>query len=356
MRADRLISIMLLLQVHQRLTARDLAERLEVSERTIHRDMEALSSAGIPVYAERGVGGGWSLVEGYETNLTGLNDVEIQTIFLSKPARLLTDLGLQSAAESAMNKLLAALPAMQRRDAEYVRQRVHIDASGWSNTQENVHYLPRLQEAIWQERKLKIIYELSTGPIVTPVLDPLGLVAKGSTWYLVALFTGKPAVYRVSRIIDACLLDEASERPSRFDLAAFWAESSAQLVANLPRYPVEVLARPEVVPILRGGGRFSRVEQIEPPDSEGWQRLTIVFETEAEARAHCLSFGPKIRVVAPLALREEVIASARQIAAGYGYATITAGREVATGLHEESHRHVGHRNGFHRWEEQATGD
>lgn len=356
MRADRLISIMLLLQVHQRLTARDLADRLEVSERTIHRDMEALSSAGIPVYAERGVGGGWSLVEGYETNLTGLNDVEIQTLFLSKPARLLTDLGLQSASESAMNKLLAALPAMQRRDAEYVRQRVHIDASGWSNAQEHVHYLPRLQEAIWQERRVKIIYELSTGPIVTPVLDPLGLVAKGSTWYLVALFVGKPAVYRVSRIIDACLLDEASARPSDFDLAAFWTESSAQLVANLPRYPVEVLARPEIVAALRGGGRFSRVEGVEPPDSEGWQRLTIIFETEAEACAHCLSFGPKMRVVAPLALREEVIASARQIAAGYGYATIATSREGIAGQYEESHRYVGHRNSFHRREEQATGD
>ncbi len=346
MRADRLISIMLLLQVHNRLTARDLADRLEVSERTIHRDMEALSTAGIPVYAERGVGGGWSLVEGYETNLTGLNDVEIQTLFLSKPARLLTDLGLQSAAESAMNKLLAALPAMQRRDAQYVQQRVHIDASGWSNSQENVHYLPLLQEAIWQERKVKIIYELSTGPIVTPVLDPLGLVAKGSTWYLVALFEGQHAVYRVSRMIDACLLEQPSERPQAFDLAAFWAESSAQLIANLPRYAVELLARPGIVPLLRAGGRYSRVERVEPPDAEGWQRVAIVFESAAEACAYCLSFGPKVQVLAPQSLREELIACAQQVVASYGYATVTTATESVVNFHGNGHRQFGQHNGL----------
>ena len=345
MRADRLISILLLLQVHHRLTARDLADRLEVSERTVHRDMEALSTAGIPVYAERGVGGGWSLVEGYETNLTGLNDVEIQSLFLSKPARLLTDLGLQSASESAMNKLLAALPALQRRDAQYVQQRVHIDASGWSNSQENVHYLPLLQEAIWQERKVKIIYELSTGPIVTPVLDPLGLVAKGNTWYLVAIFEGQHAVYRVSRIIDACLLEQPSERPKTFDLAAFWEASSAQLIANLPRYPVEVLARPEIVPLLRCGGRYSRVERVEPPDSEGWQRIGLLFESEDEACAYCLSFGPKLQVIAPLPLREELIASARQIAATYGYATVESLADSAASFRSNGHRQPAQHNG-----------
>ncbi len=323
MRADRLISIMLLLQVHNRLTARDLADRLEVSERTIHRDMEALSTAGIPVYAERGVGGGWSLVEGYETNLTGLSDAEIQTLFLSKPERLLTDLGLQAASESAMNKLLASLPAMQRRDAEYLQQRVHIDVNGWSNTRDTVTYLPLLQEAIWQERKVKIVYELSSGPVVTPELDPLGLVAKGNTWYLVAVYKGNNAVYRVSRIFNACLLDESCQRPKNFNLAAFWADSSAQFFANLPRYPVEVLARPEIVETLHCWRRAGNVESVSPPEADGRQRVTLIFETEEEACAQCLRFGPQLEVLTPYHLRQQVIEQARATVAQYAHQMVT---------------------------------
>ncbi|MCB0084998.1 MAG: YafY family transcriptional regulator [Caldilineaceae bacterium] len=319
MRADRLISIMMLLQVHRRLTARDLADRLEVSERTIHRDMEALSTAGIPVYAERGVGGGWSLVDGYETNLTGLSDAEIQTLFLSKPQRLLTDLGLHSASESAMNKLLAALPAMQRQDAESIQQRVHIDVNGWSNTQETVAYLPLLQQAIWQERRIKIVYELSTGPIVTPDLDPLGLVAKGNTWYLVAVYKGNNAVYRVSRIFNACLLDEPCQRPKEFDLAAFWAESSAHFFANLPRYPVEVLVRPDTIDSLRCWRRAGNVERVSPPEADGRQRVTLVFESEEEACAQCLSFGAQVEVVTPYPLRQMVIERAKATVAQYAH-------------------------------------
>jgi len=319
MRADRLISIMLLLQVHQRLTARDLADRLEVSERTIHRDMDALCTAGIPVYAERGVGGGWSLVEGYETNLTGLSDAEIQTLFLSNPQRLLTDLGLQSASESALNKLLASLPAMQRRDAEYVQQRVHIDVNGWSSAQEKVIYLSLLQEAIWQERRIKIVYELSKGPVVTPELDPLGLVAKGNTWYLVAVYKGNTAVYRASRIYNACLLDEPCQRPKNFDLAAFWAESSAQFLANLPRYSIEVLAQPEIVNTLRCWRCSGSVEHVSPPETDGRQRATIIFETEEEACTQCLSFGAQLEVVTPFHLRQMVIERAKAMVAQYAH-------------------------------------
>ena len=153
MRADRLLSILLLLQVHQRMTTRDLAKRLEVSERTIHRDMEALSTAGIPVAAERGTDGGWFLLEEYRTNLTGLNEAEIQALFV-KPSRLLADLGLGKASEAAFIKLLAALPSMYRRDAEYIRQRIHVDMSGWRRSEEAIPCLPTLQEAIWQERKV----------------------------------------------------------------------------------------------------------------------------------------------------------------------------------------------------------
>ena len=154
MRADRLLSIVLLLQVHQRITAGELAERLEVSRRTIYRDMDVLSAAGIPVAADRGTGGGWFLLDTYRTNLTGLNPVEVQALFLPQPDRLLADLGLRQASEAAMVKLLAALPTIYRPDAQYVQQRIHIDSAGGRHSDEDISFLPTLQAAIWQERKL----------------------------------------------------------------------------------------------------------------------------------------------------------------------------------------------------------
>src|SRR5438477_2763226 len=153
MRADRLVSILLLLQVHRRTTASELAKRLEVSERTIYRDMDALGAAGVPVTAERGVGGGLMLMGPYRTNLTGLNEAEIQALFLTKPSTLLADLGLDKASDAALVKLLAALPSMSRQGAEYVQQRIHIDVQGWNRPEEAVPCLPLLQEAIWQERR-----------------------------------------------------------------------------------------------------------------------------------------------------------------------------------------------------------
>src|SRR5919199_466250 len=158
MRADRLLSIMLLLQIYKRLTARELARRLEVSERTIHRDMEALSTAGVPVTALRGAGGGWALVDGYRTNLTGLNASEVQTLFAGLPERLLADLGLGRDADAAHVKLLAALPPSARGDAEYARRRVHVDVAGWNGADERVPHLHTIQEAVWRGRRLFFDY------------------------------------------------------------------------------------------------------------------------------------------------------------------------------------------------------
>src|SRR5215207_7932216 len=145
MRADRLLSIVLLLQTHDCLTAAELAERLEVSERTIFRDMDALSIAGVPVYAERGRSGGWSLLEGYRTNLTGLNAPEIQALLLNTPAQLLSDLGLEEAADVAMLKVLGALPQVTQLDAQYFRERIHFDTGQWFGSQEDTPCLADLQ-------------------------------------------------------------------------------------------------------------------------------------------------------------------------------------------------------------------
>ena len=318
MRAERLLSIVLLLQSHRQLTARDLAARLEVTARTIHRDMEALSAAGIPVVAERGMGGGWSLLGEYRTNLTGLNEAEIQSLFVTKPARLLADLKLEKAAEGALLKLLAALPSVYRRGAEYARQRIYIDVTGWNHAEEAVPLLDVLQEAIWQERKVRMAYQRGGGcDAVERLVDPLGLVAKGSVWYFVAAVEGEVRSYRVSRIGGAELVDAPSIRPPDFDLAAFWEQSSTQFRAHLPRYSTTVRVHPEIFPRLRYAGRFARIEQVGEADAEGWIRVSLRFDVEEMACEYVLSFGPRMEVLEPRELREKVIELAESVVAFY---------------------------------------
>lgn len=315
MRADRLLSILLLLQTHSRLTGRELSNRLEVSERTIHRDMEALSMAGVPVTAERGAGGGWSLLESYRTNLTGLNLPEIQALFVAAPTHLMADLGLRQASETALIKLLASLPGdRSRHDASFMRERIHIDGAGWQQEPEQVIWLPAVQDALWQERKLKLSYQRSDETVVERLVDPLGLVAKGRIWYLVAAVDGQPRTYRVSRIQDAELSSELAERPSDFDLAAFWKESMSDFKANLPRYCTTFCVNPVILPEMRYMGH---IEFVHPAGDDGWQTVEMRFDVELQARAFALGFGGQLVVVSPPELRETVIRLARQTLAAH---------------------------------------
>lgn len=318
MRADRLLSILLLLQAQRRLTARALAGRLEVSERTIQRDMEALSAAGVPVYAERGRGGGWTLSERYRVDVPGLNEAEVQALFLSTPRALLADLGLARAAQSALIKLLEALPALRRHDAEYARQRILVETGGWRRGEEPAPLLPALQEAVWQDRRLDLLYERGDGVSVRRTVDPLGLVAKGRVWYLVAAVEGEPRTYRVSRVRDATPLSGAAARPADFDLAAYWASSSARFTAGLPRYPVRLRAAPEMLSRLGSVGAYMRVEAQSEPDGAGWCELALSFESEEEACGYILSFGALAEVIEPAGLRERLVALARETLARYG--------------------------------------
>ena len=276
---------MLLLQIYRRLTAGELARRLEVSERTIQRDMEALSIAGVPVVAVRGAGGGWALVEGYRTNLTGLNDAEIQSLFTAAtPTRLLSDLSLDKAADAAHVKLLAALPEASRSLAEYARERIHVDAAGWGSAEERSPHLRAIQEAVWQGRKLHVAYARDCErPDVELTVDPLGLVAKGGVWYLVAAVAGDVRSYRVSRVRAARLSEESASRPEGFDLAAFWAASVARFKTEVPRYFATLRAHKSVVPVLHYAGRFSRVEDATEPDAEGWVIVRMRFQFEEDA-------------------------------------------------------------------------
>jgi len=318
MRADRLLSIVLLLQTNQQLTTRALASRLEVSDRTIHRDMEALSGAGIPIVAARGSAGGWSLLGDYRTNLTGLNETEIETLFVTKPSKVLSDLRLERAAECALLKLLAALPSTYRRAAERARRRIYVDTVGWARHEEPVPLLPVLQEAIWLERKLAFTYERGLdGEPVTRIVHPLGLVAKGSAWYLVAAVEGAVRTYRISRITHAELLEEPATIPTDFDLMEYWEQSKATFKSSLPRYEAQFRVSPEILPFLHLAGRFARVSANYEREPSGWIRVAVGFDVEEMACQYALSNGAKLEVLEPESLRKRVIDAAREVVSFY---------------------------------------
>jgi predicted DNA-binding transcriptional regulator YafY len=204
-RADRLLSALLLLQGHRRMTGRELAHRLEVSIRTVHRDMEALGAAGVPVFALRGANGGWQLDENWRTQVPALDDAELRALLMAQP-RMTGDSRLAAAAERAIGKLLAALPAPMRERASAMRQRLHVDPTGWRGTAENLEVLPAVQDAVARDRKLSMRYRAPAGEPGERIVDPLGLVAKGRVWYLVASTTSGLRTFRVSRIETATML------------------------------------------------------------------------------------------------------------------------------------------------------
>jgi len=244
MRADRLLSLLMLLQSKGRMTARELAEQLEVSERTIYRDMEALGIAGIPVCAERGPGGGCFLLDGYQTKLTGLNAPEVRALFLFKMTRPLADLGLNKALDGAMLKLSAALPAEQRSDAEQVHQRIHLDMEDWQQDESSVAHLSTIQEAIWHDRKLLIQYDEGCKLCQQYFIEPYGLVSKANSWYVVASVAGEQRVFSVSRIVAVVLSGEHFIRPEAFDLSSFWNAHCVQIAQCAKKPPASSVQSP----------------------------------------------------------------------------------------------------------------
>jgi predicted DNA-binding transcriptional regulator YafY len=284
-----------------------LAERLEVSERTIYRDLDALSVAGVPVYAERGVGGGWFLPEEYRATLPAMSIEEMQALMLVNPQRLLADLGLQQVAENAMTKLVAGLPARSRQNAVQAWQRLHVDFSGWNKSAEAIPLLPILQQAVWQDRKLQICYQRAGGENVERLVEPMGLVAKGNVWYLVAMVDGETRTYRVSRVLEARLTHEEFVRSESFDLAQYWAQAETDFRERLPRYPLLLRAHPTVVPRLQYAGRFSRVEETGAPEEDDWVVVRMAFQAQEDRIAFALSLGPLIEVIEPMEVREEAI-------------------------------------------------
>ncbi len=307
MKAGRLISIVLLLQNRSKLTAGQLAEELEVSERTILRDMETLSAAGIPVYAERGQHGGWRLTEGYRTSLTGMRAEELAALLVAAHSELLGDLGKSGDLESGLQKLLAASPAEATEAAAAVRAKLHIDGAGWfpmPGGRDETPLLPVVQEAVWGERMLEIEYRSETA-MTKRIVGPLGLVAKRSVWYLVAEDdSGQMRTFRVSRLLSAKMLPSVFEPPASFDLARYWERSLEEFRGKLPRYPARIRLREELASRLEKE-RFVQLGPLAPAD-DGWLEAEALFETEQSACEIALSFGPRLEVVEPQELRDRV--------------------------------------------------
>src|SRR3954471_22303104 len=235
MRAGRLVSILLLLQTRGHMTAEQLGRELEVSVRTIYRDVEALSEAGVPIYAERGPLGGIRLVDGYRTRLTGLTTQEAEALFLSGLPGPAAELGLGTVVTAARLKVLAALPPELRTRASRISQRFHLDAPGWFRTADRLEHLESLANAVWENLAIEIDYPHEGGP-VTRRLDPLGLVLKGGVWYLVGRINGGMRTYRVSRVLAVRETGEQFERPEDFDLAAYWSQSIVAYERGRTRY------------------------------------------------------------------------------------------------------------------------
>jgi predicted DNA-binding transcriptional regulator YafY len=311
MRADRLLSALLLLQAYGRLTSRELAERLEVSERTMHRDMEALSASGVPVFAMRGSRGGWQLDEGWRTQVPALDEAELRAFLMTQP-QVVGDERLVHAAERALAKLTAALPISLREKVASIRQRLHVDTTRWHGAIENLSMLPIVQDAVSSDRKLKMMYRRREHEVAERTVDPLGLVAKGSTWYLVANTPRGFRTYRVSRIEEAQLLDQPCVRPPDFELAAYWKSSTAQF-RDRSRYEALLRLEPRTAATMKSWGCFSNATTTQDVSPDGWITMNAQFEDEDHACFIVLGLGPRAEVIQPRKLRERVAADIAQL-------------------------------------------
>lgn len=316
MRADRLLSLLLLLQTYGRMTAKMLAEKLEVSERTIHRDIDALSAAGVPVYGEVGRAGGFYLLDSYKTNLTGLTEKEVHALFmLSIPAPLI-DLGMSQDLQGALLKLSAALPDNYRQKELDVRQRFHLDSTWWHQLEEPVPFLGIIERAVWGDHRLKIRYRPMFAFEMEQVIDPYGLVAKAGVWYLVYAGGGRVRACGVADLLNVQETDDTFDRPEDFNLADFWRWWCTEQEGSRSNYPVIVRVAERFIPELPNifGARIrEKIIRAEPVDAEGWITLELSFESPMAARSRLLSFGNAVEVLEPLALRKSIEDYAKQI-------------------------------------------
>jgi predicted DNA-binding transcriptional regulator YafY len=314
MRADRLVSIMMLLRARGKMTTYALAEELEVSRRTILRDVDALSGAGIPVYSEGGHGGGIALDEQYRLSLTGLKEAEVRALFVAQDTQLMRDLGLDTEATQAFLKLSAALPSLHHQTASHIRQRIHIDAAWWwwQGTQ-GVGFLEPLLQAVIDEHPIDVTYQRHDGRVAERRLEPYGLVAKGGIWYLVAAHDGEFRTYRVSRLQEVVVSEGTFARQADFEVATYWREQSATFINSVPFYHFTLRVHQSRMDFVRWYTPGTH-ETIGVADGE-W--LTVRFQVSNLESALMVVFGlgGMAKVVEPRELKLEMRERARALLA-----------------------------------------
>lgn len=316
MRADRLLSIVMLLQRRGKTTAQALAEELEVSRRTILRDVDALSAAGVPLYADGGHGGGIALDENYRVTLTGLKEAEVRSLFLASNADLLHDIGLGDAAESTLRKLFAALPAPHQPSVDHIRQRILIDPVWWWHDLQPLPFWSELQQAVYEDRCIRVLYENYNGDVSERLLEPYSLAAKASLWYLIARRDGELRTYRVSRLHQVTLLDAHFQRAKDFDLSTYWQNHIQSFLAELSGYAFTL----RVDSTGMASAKWytpGRSEVIERPGDDGWLTVRFWVESLELATQFVLSMGTQARIVEPDELRDSVLRYIRAIQDSY---------------------------------------
>lgn len=310
------MSVLLLLQARGQVTERELAEQLEVSQRTIHRDLEALSQARIPVSAIRGAQGGWQLEKGWRTQVPSLDEAELRALLMAQP-RSLGNPRLAAAAQSALNKLMAAMPEPMKAQAAHMQQRLHVDPTGWRDTGEDISMLPVVQEAVARDRKVSFEYTRADGERSSRTVDPLGLVSKGLNWYLVGRTANGMRTFRVSRMRKVAVLAVTFDRPPRFDLVAHWQAATAELDRKRASFRTVLSLKPE-------SARRIRSWCVTREASREWARragegrvaLEVDFDDQGQAQFFVLGMGASVTVLEPAGLREWVAREAKEVAAG----------------------------------------
>ncbi|MFE1941543.1 helix-turn-helix transcriptional regulator [Streptomyces massasporeus] len=317
MKSSRLVSILLLLQTRGRMTAARLAEELEVSVRTVYRDIEALSAAGVPLYGDAGHAGGYRLLDGYRTRLTGLTADEAEALFLAGAPGPAAQLGLGSVLAAAQLKVRAALPAELRPHTDRISGRFHLDAPGWYADADETPYLPDVADAVWNCRALHVRYRRWREPTdVERHLEPYGLVLKAGRWYVVA--GPGPRTYRVDQILRLTSLEQRFTRPDDFDLAGYWAAYQRDFHHRLRPARAVVRLAPGVS--LPGPGQTDA-----HVDEDGWTRTTVPIESLDHAHAEFLRLGTAIEVLEPQELRDRLARTAAELVERYGSPRSPAG-------------------------------
>jgi predicted DNA-binding transcriptional regulator YafY len=316
MRASRLVAVLVHLQQRGPSTARQLAEQLEVSVRTIYRDVEALQAAGVPLWTEPGARGGIRLVEGWDASPGGLTAEEASALFLAGAPAAAAELGLTTVLTAAQTKVLATLPPELHARATRVRERFHIDAPDWFASADDVPLLPVVADAVWTARRIDVRYGRGPRPVARR-LDPLGLVLKAGTWYLVACHRGEPRTYRMSRIQKATVRTEAVERPEGFSLADWWAESSREFDRSVLRGELRIRVGPRGAWLLGHvtdpAAAAEALAAAGPPDADGWRETWLAVESSRVGVSQVVALGGEIEILEPADARRELAAVGRTI-------------------------------------------